>query len=246
MKYWWASSMMPRLGYKSKDAFSRLIERTVSSLIDLEIPYYENVIHESRLINHHHTKDFKLSLLACIIIVIHSDHRKVLTRNALAKISLRLKEYDLTVEDFTILDRLALRKQVTELHKRTITLIKPNAQQFIKRFNDSAYLSIYQTSKELLLERYGLPPEATIYDYSKPALLSAHIIRLQLIIEKLKEKPGADADAIESIYAYTGQRTRLFIFENLGIYPEEIGFITSLAIKKKKIKDAYLLFSKST
>lgn len=74
--FWWATDLMQMLGYKDMKGFQKVLDRATKAFVSLNIPHYENIIAQQRVINNELVQDFKLSRFACYITVMNGNSQK--------------------------------------------------------------------------------------------------------------------------------------------------------------------------
>ncbi|GHS98887.1 hypothetical protein FACS189421_08300 [Bacteroidia bacterium] len=74
--YWWASDLMQMLGYPNMKSFQKVLDRATKAFVSLNIPHYDNILAQQRVIDGITTQDFKLTRFACYLTVMNGDPKK--------------------------------------------------------------------------------------------------------------------------------------------------------------------------
>ena len=123
--YWWASDLMKMLGYANMRSFQKVLDRATKAFVSLDIPYYENIVPESREVDGQKIQDFKLTRFACYMTVMNGDPKKVEVAKAQSYFAQQTRKFELHIRDHTQIDRLLIRGELTEGNKS----LAPTAKQ---------------------------------------------------------------------------------------------------------------------
>lgn len=58
--FWWASDLMSMLGYKDMKSFQKVLDKTTRAFVTLNIPHYENIRAEQRIIDGQITQNLRV------------------------------------------------------------------------------------------------------------------------------------------------------------------------------------------
>jgi DNA-damage-inducible protein D len=67
---------MQMLGYPNMKSFQKVLDRATKAFVSLNIPHYDNILAQQRVIDGITTQDFKLTRFACYLTVMNGDPKK--------------------------------------------------------------------------------------------------------------------------------------------------------------------------
>ena len=152
---WYARDLMPLLGYKQWQRFEDAIARAMLTCENSGNPVIDNFLSEAVKSQGRPSKDYKLTRLACYLISMNGDPRKVEIANAQIYFALKTRQSEIQESQVTIpktyaealleAGRLALEKEKLEAEK---VLLEEQNQQLAEAVDELFdYASIIRIAK---------------------------------------------------------------------------------------------------
>lgn len=234
--YWWGKDLMERLDYKHKKSFIHLIEEATKVMIDLEIPYYDNIIlsHDDE-----GNKDFKLSRFACYIIVMLADYKKEKVAEAKSRFLRAANKYGLEYKDFLEIGRIEMREELSDANKWLSSMaIKAGVDDF-STFVDAGYKGLYAMESSLLKSRRNIESPHSHNDHMGPIELLANLMRIALTEQRIWNEGISGQNNLERVHFEVGKSIRELLNDHIGNFPENLPIFRNLKLLKKGIKSGY-------
>lgn len=238
MTYWWASDLMEMLGYPNMVSFQRVLDRATKAFVSLNIPHYENIIVEQRLIDDQYIQDFKLTRFACYMTVMNGDPKKVEVAEAQSYFAQQTRKFELFVENHQEIDRILIREELTEGNKSLASTAKQAGVVNFASFQNAGYLGMYNMKSWQLERRRGVK-KGKLMDNMGRTELAANLFRLTQTEERIKNKNVRGQHDLEHTHHQVGKEVRKIIIKNVGKSPENLVQEKQLPEIKKELKKGY-------
>lgn len=235
-KYWWASDLMEFLGYQSWSGYNRLLDAAVMAMINIGIPYYQNVIPSA---SSKHKFDFKLSRFACYLVVTFADRRTGNVAEVQDRFNMKAAAYGLHLTDVLNLERAEIRHEISEATKHLNHQITIRGVKNYSSFNDAGYQGLYAVHRRDMVERRMLPADSNLLEFMDRTELAANLMRITLTEEEIIKRDLSGQGPLEKAHFTTGQDLRTLIRRNTGLYPEQLPVIAELSEVKTRLKQGY-------
>lgn len=229
VEYWQARELQPLLGYQSSwQNFEKVIEKAKVSCEatgNIVADHFNDAIKPitggkgavQRV------KDYYLSRLACYLIAMNGDPRKIeiATAQQYFAVSTRAHEiHQLLQEQET---RIQIRLQVAEGNKN---LSEAAAQSGVRSesfgiFHDSGYLGLYSMDSEDIRLHKGIPDGGEILDYMGQEELAANLFRITQTDGKLRRERIVSEDRAIETHFGVGRTIRNTLQELNAPLPED-------------------------
>jgi len=236
--FWWASDLMNMLGYGNMKSFQKVIDRSTKAFVSLNIPYYENIVPETRQINGLDCQDFKLTRFACYITVMNGDPKKVEVAKAQAYFAQQTRKFELYIQGAPEIERLLIREELTEGNKSLASAAKNAGVTDYAKFQNAGYLGMYNMPSWKLEASRGVP-KGKLMDYMGRTELAANLFRISLTEERIRNKGIKGQDALETTHRIVGSEVRKIVVAQVGKAPEALALEKELPAVKKELKQGY-------
>jgi len=236
--YWWASDLMKMLGYPNMKAFQKVLDRATKAFVSLNIPHYENILAEQRIVDGNTVQDFKLTRFACYMSVMNGDPKKNEVASAQAYFAQQTRKFELYLENNLEIDRLLIREELTEGNKSLNSVVKQAGVQDYAKFTNAGYLGMYNMSSWQLEKKRGVK-KGKLMDFMGRTELAANLFRVTQTEERIKSKGIAGQNNLEQTHFQVGKEVREIIQKNAGKNPENLPQEKQLPEVKKELKEGY-------
>lgn len=244
VEYWQARELQPLLGYQSSwQNFEKVIEKAKVSCEatgNIVADHFNDAIKPitggKGAVQH--VKDYYLSRLACYLIAMNGDPRKleIATAQQYFAVSTRAHEiHQLLQEQET---RIQIRLQVAEGNKN---LSEAAAQSGVRSesfgiFHDSGYLGLYSMDSEDIRLHKGIPDGGEILDYMGQEELAANLFRITQTDGKLRRERIVSEDRAIETHFGVGRTIRNTLRELNAPLPEDLPSAPSI---RKQLEDRH-------
>ncbi len=236
-RYWMASELQEQLGYKSASSFQEVLGRAIEEMLDLGIPWYDNIIPIRE--EDGNTSDFQLSRFACWMVAMKADRRKPESAALQQRFGERAAVYGLYPFDLIQLERLELREALALAYRRLSSAASRLGISDFSSFNDAGYRGMYKMHKAHLLERRNMAVSENIQDKMGKAELEANLMKITLTEHRLREMKVSGQVALERSHYIVAVEVRTAVFHSIGKFPEEFPVESSLAEIKSRLRKGY-------
>lgn len=238
--FWWASDLMTMLGYKDMKSFHKVLDKATRAFVSLNIPHYENIMSEQRLVDGITTQDFKLSRFACYLAVMNGSTAKVEVAEAQAYFAQQTRKFELYLQSNDEFERLLTREELTEGNKSLASVGKQagGANFDFAKFQNAGYVGMYNMPSWQLAKKRGVKKEK-LMDYMGRTELAANLFRVTQTEERIKNKGVKGQANLEQTHFQVGREVREIIQKNSGKNPENLLQEKQLSEVKKEIKQGH-------
>ena len=235
-KFWWASSLAQLLGYESFNSFRKAVERAMLTLTTLNVPVYENIVQEPRIINGKTVSDFKLSRFACYLVAMNGDPKKPQVAKAQAYFVSWAEACRLYLEQAEGVERVGIRAEISE-HERTLAGVAHNAgvTEF-GYFQNAGYRGLYNMDLYKIRELKGIPVKRSPLDFMGKTELAANLFRVTQTEEKIRAENLHGQKTLESAAFKVGSEVRQTMIRISGRRPEDLPPAEDIKTVQKKLK----------
>lgn len=237
--YWWATDLMKMLGYKDMKSFQNVLDRTTKAFVSLNIPHFENIIHQMHDINGEIVIDFKMTRFACYLAVMNGDPKKQEVAIAQAYFAQQTRKFELYIQDQNELDRLMIRDELVEGQKSLASAAQKAGVENFASFQDAGYRGLYNMASWQLKSKRGLDKKENLADYMGRTELAANLFRVTQTEERIKNQNIKGQSRLEDTHYEVGQEVRAIVRKNTGVNPENLSQEKMLPEVKKGIKKGY-------
>ena len=238
--FWWASDLMTMLGYKDMKSFHKVLDKATRAFVSLNIPHYENIMSEQRLVDGITTQDFKLSRFACYLAVMNGSTAKVEVAEAQAYFAQQTRKFELYLQSNDEFERLLTREELTEGNKSLASVGRQagGANFDFAKFQNAGYVGMYNMPSWQLAKKRGVKKEK-LMDYMGRTELAANLFRVTQTEERIKNKGVKGQANLEQTHFQVGREVREIIQKNSGKNPENLLQEKQLSEVKKEIKQGH-------
>ena len=238
--FWWATDLMTMLGYKDMKLFQKVLDRATKAFVSLNIPHYENIIAEQRVINNENIQDFKLSRFACYISVMNGNPKKVEVAEAQSYFAQQTRKFELFLEGHNEIERLLIREELTEGNKSLASVGRQagGAGFDYAKFQNAGYLGMYNMPSWKLEQKRGVK-KGKLMEYMGRTELAANLFRVTQTEERIKNKGVTGQVNLEQTHYQVGREVRNIVEKNVGKSPENLLQEKQLSDVKKEIKQGH-------
>lgn len=185
VEYWSARELMPLLGYDKWERFEGAIKRAMTSceqtgnVIDDHFPGAGKMVQigsgSARTV-----KDYNLSRLACYLIAMNGDPRKLAIAAAQQYFAIATRAHEMHQLRKEQEERLETRLQVVEGNKKLAEAASAAGVQsaHFGIFNDAGYLGLYTMTSEAIRVHKNIPAGEDILDNMGREELAANYFRI--------------------------------------------------------------------
>jgi DNA-damage-inducible protein D len=240
LTFWWATDLMTMLGYKDMKSFQKVLDRATKAFVSLNIPHYENIIAEQRIVNNIQIQDFKLSRFACYITVMNGDPKKLEVAEAQAYFAQQTRKFEIFLEGHNEIERLLIREELTEGNKSLASIGRQaGGLNFdYAKFQNAGYLGMYNMPSWKLEVKRGVK-KGTLMEHMGRTELAANLFRVTQTEERIKSKGITGQSNLESTHFEVGREVRDIVKKNVGKTPENLTQEKQLSEVKKEIKQGH-------
>lgn len=236
--YWWATDLMKMLGYPNMKSFQKVLDRATKAFVSLNIPHYDNILAEQRIVDGNTFQDFKLTRFACYLSVMNGDPKKIEVAQAQAYFAQQTRKFELYLENNQEIDRLLIREELTEGNKSLNSIVKQAGVQDYAKFTNAGYLGMYNMPSWQLEKKRGVK-KGKLMDFMGRTELAANLFRVTQTEEKIKSKGIKGQGNLEQTHYQVGKEVREIIQKNVGRNPENLPQEKQLPEVKKELKEGY-------
>lgn len=232
--YWDAHDFMEKLGYESWNSFKSVIQKAMSSCLQLNIDADEVFIP----FDFNGIKSYKLTRFACFLVAMQADSRKPEVSKAqvsLAAIAEALVEEKIETEG---LGRIEERKKLTVSEKMLGAVAKNSglvpSQYGI--FKDAGFRGMYNMSLQQLIRYKGAPKDKILYDFMGLTELAANTFRVTQTVERMKNNNISGINNAKKTANTVGGEVRDVMIRSSGIAPEDLKIEDHIKTVEKGIR----------
>lgn len=238
IRYWIAHEFMNELGYETWLSFKAVIQKAMTSCLQLGIDTDEAFI-PFDLPNG--SKSYKLTRFACFLIAMQADSKKpevASAQIALAKIAEILVEEKLSESGISRIDE---RSKLSYAEKELGSVAKQaglkDSVEFAV-FRDFGFRGMYNMSLKKLQEYKGAPSGKTLYDFMGLTELAANTFRVTQTSERMKRHNTAGLNQAKDTAEQVGYEVREVMMRSSGVAPEDLEIESHIDSVKRQIKSA--------
>lgn len=240
VRFWYAHEFMRSLGYDSWTSFLRVITKAMGSCARLGIDPTESFSRSTCIDNGKEISTYKLSRFACFLVSMHADSTKPEVAKAkaiLAAIADRLVEERIAETD---LGRIEARDDLKSA-EGVLAGVAQNAglqtwQYGI--FKDAGFRGMYNMSLARLMERKGVDPKKTLYDFMALEELAGNLFRVTQPAARVKNRGVRGLLALKDTAHRVGTEVRTMMIQNSGTPPEQLPIAENISTVQSRLKSA--------
>lgn len=244
---WSARDLMVRLGYDRWPVFKKVVEKAIAACALLGIPVFEHFSQSSTIaLDGRSIEDFKLTRFACCMTALNGDsnNRNVAAAQAYF-VSLAEMLADQKIEHAESMDRIAIREEISE---REVTLSEAAAAAGVQNYAGlrvAGYIGMYEMDYEALRRLRGVAnkPKRSVLDFMGKDELAGNLFRLALTEGRIRKDGIRGQAPLERAANDIGRRIRTTMFEEIGLYPEQLPTAQDIRELKKGLKKAGTVFA---
>jgi DNA-damage-inducible protein D len=238
MRYWYAHEFMRSLGYDNWDTFSKVITKAMGSCAMLGIDPSESFERISYVDDGKTVKTFKLSRFACFLVSMSADSRKPEVAKAkaiLAAIAAQLVEKNVAEND---LGRLETRENLKLAEKQMSGVAQDAGLKGtdFAFFKDAGVRGMYNMSLRDLMDRKGVDPKKTLYDFMGLEEMAGNLFRVTQTTARVKATNVQGVEKLKKTAKTVGAEVREMMIRNSGIAPENLPTAENISAVKGRLK----------
>lgn len=238
MRYWVAHDYMDYLGYESWQSFRTVIQKAMSSCLQLGIDADDAFIPFELADG---TKSYKLTRFACYLVAMQADAKKPevnAAQIALAKIAEVLVEEKIADSGIS---RIEERGKLSAAEKHLSGAAKSAGLEHGRDyaiFKDAGFRGMYDMPLKSLQHYKGAPEGKTLYDFMGLTELAANTFRVTQTAERMKRLGTKGLNHAAQTAQQVGKEVRDVMLRSSGVAPEDLPIEGHLDQVKKQIKAA--------
>ena len=238
-RFWWASELAVLLGYESLHSFRKAIERAMVTLTSLNVPIFENIIQEPRIVDGKTVNDYKLSRFACYLAAMNGDPKKVEVARAQAYFVSWAEACRLSLEEADSVERVGIRAEISD-HERALSGTAHRAGVVnYAFFQNAGYRGLYNMDLFQIRRAKGVPERRSPLDFMGKTELAANLFRVTQTEEKIQVDRIRGQQALERTAQDVGRKVRKTMIEISGRKPEDLPPAEDIKEVHKKLKSSH-------
>lgn len=234
--YWFASSLMIFLGYESMSSFQKAINKAMTTCNTINVPIMENFEQLQHLIDGKIVMDFKLSRVACFLIVMNADSKK----KQVAQAQVYFANLAGAIEDYTKesdkIERINIRNEISERESSLSGVAHRAGVVNYLFFQNAGYRGMYNKNINQLKTVRNIPTGKSLLDFMGKDELAANLFRITQTELKIKQDDIKGQSKLEYTAESVGRKVRSTMIEISGIAPENLTKNEDIALIKKELK----------
>lgn len=235
--YWFASSMMHFLGYESMASFQKAINKAMTTCNTINIPIIENFEQIQRIVDNKTILDFKLSRVACFLVVMNADSKKKQVAQAqvyFANLAGAVQDY---LKESDNIERINIRSEISEREASLSGVAHKSGVQNYPFFQNAGYRGMYNKNISQLKTIRNIPNGKSLLDFMGKDELAANLFRITQTELKIKQDGIIGQNSLEYTAESVGRKVRSTMIEISGIAPENLTKSEDIAQIKKELKN---------
>jgi DNA-damage-inducible protein D len=241
-RIWSARRLMGALGYDNWSLFKKVIEKAMSSCALLGVEIFDH-FSPSKFQNPEgrELEDYTLSRFACGMTALNGDSKN---KNVAAIqayfVSIAEVFAGYGIEHAESMDRLAIREEISD---REVTLSQTAARSGVENyatFSMAGYIGMYEMDYQAIrqLRNVSDKPKRSMLDFMGKDELAGNLFRLALTEGRIKREGTRGQVPLERVAREVGKRVRQTMYDETGVYPEELPTAQDIKEIRKGLKRA--------
>lgn len=234
--YWFASDLKDMLDYESWSSFSKAINKAMTTLNTLGIDIFDNIQSIQRIEDGKNVSDYKLSRLACYLVVMNADNKKKAVANAQVYFSQLAGAIQDHIEEASRVERINVRSEVSDGEKSLSGVAHQAGVENYGFFQNAGYRGMYNKNITQLKQIRGLDKTKTLLDFMGKEELAANLFRITQTELKIKTGNVKGQSSLEAAAHSVGKEVRSTMIKISGVTPENLPRHDDIKSVKKEIK----------
>lgn len=234
--YWSGRDLMDMLGYESWSSFQKAIQKAMVTLTTLNINIMDNICQVECERDGKKELDFKLSRLACYLVVMNADNKKQAVAEAQVYFSNLAGAVQSYLDEADRVERLNVRSEVSEREKSLAGVAHASGVVNYGLFQNAGYRGMYNRSMKQLKVMRGIQENRTLLDYMGKEELAANLFRITQTELKIKQQNIKGQNPLEATAESVGKEVRATMKRISGIAPEDLPAHEDIKDVKKALK----------
>jgi len=219
------------IGLSDKKEFDALInKRAIAAYIATDMEWQNDFRNYDR----QGVTDWKLSRMACYMIVMNADPNIPQVAEAQFFFASMTEQF-LATQAPEEIDRLIVRREVSEATKSLNSTAKQAGVIDFGKFTTAGYLGMYNMYHTRLAKQRNVPSNK-LMDYMGRSELAANLFRATMTEEKIKLEKLQGQKILEDAHKEVGSQVRKMVKLNTGKNPEDLPVRRELPGIKKNLK----------
>jgi DNA-damage-inducible protein D len=227
---WREETLMSAMGYESKGAFRKAVNRAMQACLSLNIATEDNFIRVG--------DEYKFTRFACYLIAMNGDPKKDGVAAAQLYFAALADTFQSYVEHAEGVDRILVRDEMTSGMKALQGTAKLHGVENYAFFQNAGYRGMYNMSLPELVKRKGLNPKEKLLDRIGKTELAANLFRVTQTEEKIRNEGLRGQRQLENAAHAVGKTVRQTMIELSGTPPEDLPIAEPIKDVRKKLKTA--------
>lgn len=234
--YWFATDLMRMLGYESWPSFAKAVNKAMTTLNTLNIDIFDNIQNIQRIVDDKNISDFKLSRLACYLVVMNADNKKQSVAKAQVYFSQLAGAIQDHIEEASRVDRINVRSELSDGEKSLSGVAHQAGVENYPFFQNAGYRGMYNKNISQLKQMRGLEKSKSLLDFMGKEELAANLFRITQTELKIKTSNVKGQSSLEAAAHSVGQEVRNTMKKISGVVPEHLPMHEDIKNIKKEIK----------
>jgi DNA-damage-inducible protein D len=226
---WHEMVVMDALGYESKAAFRKALNRGKQACLSLNIACEEHFLLQA-------DGDHALTRFGCYLVAMNGDPRKPEVAAAQAYFAAIADTFQSHLEHAEGIDRILIREEVTDGQKSLASTAKAHGVENYAFFQNRGYVGMYNMSLDRLCGYKGVPRGDKLIDRMGKTEMAAHLFRITQTDEKIRREAINGQGRLEQAAFEVGRKVRRTMEELSGTAPEDLPLAEPISSVRKKIK----------
>ncbi len=235
--FWWASDLMRNLGYEDPKTFVKTINRAMIACNSLNIPMYEVIREEKRIVDGKEIRDYRLSRFGCYLVSMNADVRKPQVARAQAYFITMAEAFRQYVEEAEQIERIAFREDISDHEKSLSATAKLAGVESYALFRNAGYRGLYNMHLWKLKEYKRMPKEGkTLLDYMGKEELAANLFRITQTEAKINRENISGQKPLEAAAYNVGRQVRNTMINISTHKPEDLRLTKPIDEVRKNVR----------
>ena len=231
--FWFASELMPILGYESMSSFNKVINKAMTACNTLQIPIIENFV---QVYKDNKELDFKLSRFACYLVAMNADNKKQTVAQAQAYFASLAGAVQNYLDEASNVERIIVRGEISERENSLAGVANRAGVESYPFFQNAGYRGMYNKNISQLRVMRNIPSNRSPLDFMGKDELAANLFRMTQTELKIKHEHITGQKHLENAAENVGKEVRKTMIKISGVAPENLPINDDIKKVKSELK----------